>query len=536
MRRDVRLATLRAPGDAGRREIARVNLAHLFLRIARRDPVAPAVGLGAGTLWTYRELVERAQRLAGGLTGALGCTPGDRVAIVMENRPEYLEIELAAWWAGLAIVPINAKLHPRELAWILGHSEPRVAFVSTKLAPAVAEAGAPPGCKVVEVAGVEHRRLAAADGPPMAEVGPDALAWLFYTSGTTGRPKGAMITHRNLRAMSYAYHIDVDEVEPRSALLHAAPLSHGSGCYVSPHAAVGSCHVVPESGGFDEAELFELWRAWRRVHLFAAPTMVKRLVRHARAHGLPGEGLATIVYGGAPMYLADLEEAHAVLGFRLAQLYGQGESPMCITALSRREHAAAAAAGRSDILQSAGTAQTVVEVRIADEEGRTLPPGEVGEVLARGDSVVPGYWRDPEASRRTMGDGWLRTGDLGSLDAAGYLTLKDRSKDLIISGGVNIYPREVEEALLAHPAVREVSVVGLPDPEWGEQVVACVVAEPGTTAEELEAHCLRQIARFKRPKRWVFLEALPKSAYGKILKRELRERLLAPGPPTRGSS
>lgn len=511
-----------------------MNLAHLFARIARRDPDAPAVGLGARPLWTYRELVERAARLAAGLTGAVGCRPGDRVAIVMENRPEYLEIELAAWWAGLAIVPINAKLHPKELAWILGHAEPRIVFVSAKLAAAVDEADAPAGCRPVEVATAEYRRLVATDGLPMAEVGPDALAWLFYTSGTTGRPKGAMITHRNLRAMSYAYHIDVDEVAPRSALLHAAPLSHGSGCYVSPHAAVGSCNVVPESGGFDEAEIFELWRAWERVHLFAAPTMVKRLVRHARAHGLSGEGLSTIVYGGAPMYLADLEEAHATFGFRLAQLYGQGESPMCITALSKREHEAAAQAGRSDILQSAGTPQVVCEVIVADAEGRALPPGEVGEVLVRGDSVVPGYWRDPEASRRTMGDGWLRTGDLGSFDAAGYLTLKDRSKDLIISGGANIYPREVEEALLTHPAVKEVSVLGLPDPEWGEQVVACVVAEPGTRAEELDAHCLREIARFKRPKRYVFLDALPKSAYGKILKRELRERLLAGEPPAGG--
>ncbi len=513
-----------------------MNLAHLFVRIARRDPEAPAVGLGAATLWTYRQLVDRAQRLATSLAGRLDCPPGERIAIVMENRPEYLEIELAAWWAGLAVVPINAKLHPKELAWILGHAEPKVAFVSPALAAAVAEGGPPPGCRVIEVGSLDYRSLFGEAGLPMVEVAPDTLAWLFYTSGTTGRPKGAMITHRNLRAMSYAYHIDVDEVAPRSALLHAAPLSHGSGCYVSPHAAVGSCQVVPESGGFDEAELFELARAWQRVHLFAAPTMVKRLVRHAAAHGLSGEGISTIVYGGAPMYLADLEEAHRVLGFKLAQLYGQGESPMCITALSKREHEAAARAGRSDILRSAGTPQVVVEVRIANDEGRTLPEGEIGEVLVRGDSVVPGYWRDPEATRKTMGDGWLRTGDLGRMDAAGYLTLEDRSKDLIISGGANIYPREVEEVLLTHPKVKEVSVVGLPDPEWGEQVVACVVAEPGTTAQELDAHCLANIARFKRPKRYLFLDALPKSAYGKILKRELRAQLLARDDPPSGDA
>jgi len=508
------------------REGPSVNLAHFFLRNARRDPEAPAVALGARTLWTYRELVERAARLAAGLRGRLGCRDGDRVAIVMENRPEYLEIELAAWWVGLAIVPINAKLHPKELGWILGNAEPRVCFASAKLAPAVAEGGVPPGCSPIEVPSADYAALFAAEPHPLLPVEPDRLAWLFYTSGTTGRPKGAMITHRNLRAMSYAYHVDVDEVAPRSVLLHAAPLSHGSGCYVSPHAAVGSCHLVPESAGFDEAEVVELCRVWERVHMFAAPTMVNRLVRRVREHGPEPVGLSTIVYGGAPMYLADLEEAHRVLGFKLAQLYGQGESPMCITALSKREHAAAARAGRSDILQSAGTPQLVCEVIVADEDGRALPPGEVGEVLVRGDSVVPGYWRNPEATAATMGTGWLKTGDLGSFDPAGYLTLKDRSKDLIISGGANIYPREVEEVLLTHPKVREVSVVGLPDPEWGEQVVACVVAEPGTRAEELDAHCLAQIARFKRPKRYVFLEALPKSAYGKILKRELRERLL----------
>lgn len=502
-----------------------MNLALFFLRIARRDPEAPAVALGARPLWSYAQLVERAARLAAGLRARLGCRDGDRVAIVMENRPEYLEIELAAWWAGLAIVPINAKLHPMELGWILENAEPRVCFASSELAPALAQGGLPPGCRAIEVGSAEYAALFAQEPLALTPVEPDRLAWLFYTSGTTGRPKGAMITHRNLRAMTYAYHVDVDEVAPRSALLHAAPLSHGSGCYVSPHAAVGSCHVVPESARFDEAEVVELCRAWPRVHMFAAPTMVNRIVRQVRDRGPEPTGLATIVYGGAPMYLADLEEAHRVLGFRLAQLYGQGESPMCITALSKREHEVAAKAGRSDILQSAGTAQLVCEVIVADEEGRPLPPGEVGEVLVRGDSVVPGYWRNPEATAATMGTGWLKTGDVGSFDAAGYLTLKDRSKDLIISGGANIYPREVEEALLTHPKVKEVSVVGLPDREWGEQVVACVVAEPGTTAEELDAHCLQRIARFKRPKRWVFLDALPKSAYGKILKRELRDRL-----------
>ncbi|MDX6750776.1 AMP-binding protein [Geminicoccaceae bacterium 1502E] len=504
-----------------------MNVAHFFARAARLHPNEPALALGGTTLAGWAELVLRASRLAGGLRGRLGLAEGDRVAIFMENRPDYVEAMLAAWWAGLAPVPVNARLHPAEFAWILEDSGAALCVSSPASSAAVAEAaaGMPALRHVLEAGSAEWRRLLEAEPLALAEAGPDAMAWLFYTSGTTGRPKGAMITHRNLRAMTCGYLIDVDPVEPGSALLHAAPLSHGSGLYMVPHAAMGSAQVIPESGGFDAGEVFSMIAAHPRAHMFAAPTMIKRLTRHAMLEAPDLANLATLVYGGAPMYLADLEAAHDVFGFRLAQLYGQGESPMCITALDKRGHEEAVRAGRSDRLQSAGTAQLVVELRIGDEEGRALPPGQAGEIMVRGDSVVPGYWRNAEATSRTMGGGWLRTGDMGVLDEAGFLTLKDRSKDLIISGGSNIYPREVEEVLLCHPKVREVSVVGLPDLEWGERVVACVVAEAGTSEEELDALCRARIARFKRPRTYVFLETLPKSNYGKILKRELRELL-----------
>ncbi len=504
-----------------------MNVAHLFERTASRDAEAPAVALGRSILLTYGALAHRAARLAGALRGRLGLAAGDRVALLSANRAEYVEALLGGWWAGLAVVPVNAKLHPQELAFILGDSGARLALVSPELAPALgALAGTLPDLEqVIELGSGEYRRFLDADPRPMEATDGDAMAWLFYTSGTTGRPKGAMITHKNLRAMTYGYLIDVDEVGPRETILHAAPMSHGSGLYIVPHAAAGSCQVVPESGGFDEAEVFRLIEAHEDVHMFAAPTMVQRLVRHARGQEPDVSNLRTIVYGGAPMYLADLEAAHEAFGYRLAQLYGQGESPMCITALSRRQHRAAAEAGRRDRLQSVGTPQLVCELRIGDADGRPLPVGEAGEVMCRGDAVVPGYWRNPEATAATMGDGWLRTGDIGVLDGDGYLTLKDRSKDLVISGGANIYPREVEEALLAHPDVREVSVIGLADREWGERVVACVVAAPGTLSATLDAWCLERIARFKRPKEYVFLDALPKSSYGKILKRELRDRL-----------
>jgi long-chain acyl-CoA synthetase len=231
------------------------------------------------------------------------------------------------------------------------------------------------------------------------------------------------------------------------------------------------------------------------------------------------------------MYLADIEAALAHFGQRFVQIYGQGESPMTITFLSRADHADAGHPRHRERLASVGRAQAGVEVRIVDESGRTLPPGEIGEVVVRGDVVMSGYWRNADATASTLRDGWLWTGDLGELDADGYLTLKDRSKDLVISGGTNIYPREVEEALLTHPDVAEVSVVGEPDPRWGERVVAFVRRRPGSSVDEaaLDAHCLGMIARFKRPKRYLFVDALPKNNNGKVLKTELRRMLAQAG-------
>jgi long-chain acyl-CoA synthetase len=360
---------------------------------------------------------------------------------------------------------------------------------------------------------------------------PEDVAWLFYTSGTTGRPKGAMLTHRNLLAMTLSYFADVDRIGPADAILHAAPMSHGSGCYILPHAARGACQVIPASGGFDPAEIVALLRHWRGVTMFAAPTMVKRLAEHPAAAASDHPGLKTIVYGGGPMYRADLDRASAVLGDRLAQIYGQGESPMCITALDKAAHAERGHPRHDARLASVGRAQAVVEVIVADDADRPLPPGAPGEVLVRGDSVMAGYWRDPEASARTLRGGWLHTGDIGVLDEDGFLTLRDRSKDLIIAGGANIYPREVEEVLLRHPAVAEAAVVGAPDAAWGERVVAFVVARPGVPCDPaaLDAFCLAQIARFKRPRAYHLVEALPKNSYGKVLKTELRARLAAAG-------
>ncbi|MCD6665176.1 MAG: AMP-binding protein, partial [Hydrogenophaga sp.] len=287
------------------------------------------------------------------------------------------------------------------------------------------------------------------------------------------------------------------------------------------------------SGGFDAAELFELGRALGPLSLFAAPTIVKRIVDEAEAQGLTpeqcGQSFKTIVYGGAPMYAADIRRALRTMGPRFVQIYGQGESPMTGTALSRAHLADTVHPRHEARIASVGVAQTPVRIRVAGPDGQSLPAGEVGEVLIQGDSVMAGYWRNPEATQAAIRDGWLWTGDMGALDADGFLTLKDRSKDLIISGGSNIYPREVEEVLLHAPGVAEVAVVGAPDPEWGEIVVAFVVPQPGAAldAQTLDTFCLDQIARFKRPKRYELVEALPKNNYGKVLKTVLREQVQA---------
>ncbi len=504
-----------------------MNLAQHLARAARVYPDRPALALGSRVIATWAEMETRVARLAGALRQRFGLSPGDRVAFVMQNTPLYAEAFYACWHAGLAALPINAKLHMRELAYIFDHSGARLILATPDLAQIVAGArdDAKSTATILDVGSREFARLFDHDPIARADTAPDDLAWLFYTSGTTGRPKGAMLSHRNLLAMTTSYFIDIDPPQSGGAIVHAAPMSHGSGCYMIPHVAIASTQVIPESGHFDPAEIFDLIRAWPHVSMFAAPTMVKRLVEHDSAASAAIDNLRTIIYGGAPMYLADIKTAIRRIGFKLAQLYGQGESPMTITAMSRTMLKEAYERGDDARLASAGVPQTVVDVRVVDPEDRDVPAGAVGEILARGDSVMTGYWRNPEASAETLRGGWLHTGDMGAFDEHGFLTLKDRSKDLIISGGSNIYPREVEEVLLGHDGVAEVSVIGAPDAEWGEKVVAFVVLrrDGAVSAEALDRRCLDNIARFKRPKEYRFVDHLPKNNYGKILKTELRE-------------
>jgi long-chain acyl-CoA synthetase len=507
-----------------------MTLAPLLLRQARLQGERPAILHGTAPWASYAEWAARSAGLAQRFRSA-GVAPGDRVLLFMRNHPRYLELLWGAWWAGLVVVPVNARLHPAEVEWIIGDAGARWAFVTKDVAPSLL-AGAE---RQVDVESDEADALLAPVHDPFAvppsERDAGDLAWLFYTSGTTGRPKGVMITHRNLMTMGLTYFVDVDAVTPDDAIVYAAPMSHGCGIYAIPHLMAGARHVVPQSGGVDPAELFALGNAVAPLSTFAAPTIVNRLVEHAATHGMSPHDAArafkTIVFGGAPMYVADLQRALAVMGPRFVQIYGQGETPMVATALSRRQLADADHPRHVERLASVGVAQTPVQVLVAGDNGKPVPNGAVGEVLVRGDTVMAGYWGNAAATAAAIRDGWLHTGDVGSLDDDGFLTLKDRSKDLIISGGSNIYPREVEEVLLTAPGVGEVAVVGTPDPEWGEAVVAFVVAQAGQSLDvaALDAHCLARIARFKRPKRYVVVDALPKNNYGKVLKTELRAAL-----------
>ena len=500
-----------------------MNIAAHMIRSGLGHRRAPAVAQGKTVLWSYGELAKRVAAIAAALTQRHGLTPGDRIALMLFNCPEYLELLYAAWHAGLVVVPINAKLHRNEFEYILNNSGARLCFSSPELNDIAESLIDDTLTAVIEVGSEEYNQLLQAQPARIVPRLPEDPAWLFYTSGTTGVPKGATLSHRNLLAMCHCYFADVDPVSPWSAILHAAPMSHGSGLYGLAYVMQAGCHVLPEKG-FDSAEVYDLIGHWPGIAFFAAPTMVRRLLD--QDPGTDTGNLKAIIYGGGPMYVEDSREALRRFGPKLTQLYGQGESPMTITALSAQVHADSQHPRWLERLASVGVPQSSVEVRVVDENDASLLTGEVGEVLVRGDSVMLGYWQDPKATAETLRGGWLHTGDCGMLDEEGFLTLKDRAKDLIISGGSNIYPREVEEVLLRHSGVSEVAVIGRPDREWGEVVVAYVVTGQGSTVSvsELDSLCTENMARFKRPKDYRFVDALPKNNYGKIVKRELREQ------------
>ncbi len=503
-----------------------MNLAALLFDVARRLPRQPAVSDERHS-WNYGEFADRVARLAGGLR-ARGLDPGDRVLLSLENCGEFFEQLFGCWAAGLCAVPANARLHPREVEYIAENSGARLLIAT----PGLAEVLAPLAGAVDSLGEVISTRTAAYDSlltsasPLRPEPGtPTDRAWLFYTSGTTGRPKGAVLSHRNLLFMSQCYYADIDIIDEQDTHVLAAPVSHGAGLYALAFVLKGAHQLVLPH--FDVADILEVIRRHPRVSMFAAPTMLTRLAYAPEVASADLANLKTIYYGGGPMYVADLEKALQLFGPRLYQLYGQGESPMTITGLSKRLHADTGDPRWRERLGSCGVPRTGVLVRVVDDNDDEVMPGEIGEVTTRSDCVMEGYWENPAANAETLRGGWLHTGDLGSMDDDGFLTLRDRSKDMIISGGSNIYPREIEEVLLRHPDLVEAAVVGRPHPDWGEEVVAFVVTKPGAQVERatLDRLCLDHIARFKRPRQYRFVDSLPKNNYGKVLKTELRNLL-----------
>ncbi|WFM73299.1 AMP-binding protein [Halomonas sp. CKK8] len=488
-------------------------------------PERTAVQVGFSVIHTYASLDEKARRLGAFLQKKKGLEAGDRIALLLPNSYEYIELLCGIWYAGMVAVPINHKLTVSEVQYILSDSGARVVFTNqTDVADLLED---------VETlsSAVPHWELQDALERHCYRDSRDP-AWIFYTSGTTGKPKGATLTHLNLASMASGYLIGIEPVSESHKLIHFAPMSHGSGLYLVPFLMAGGANLIPDPVKFTPENFVATVNAYERISMFLAPTMVRRVLDYLAANNQPltVENIATITYGGGPMYAKDLNEALDVFGYRLVQIYGQGESPMTITYLSREQHRALKEKitkidEESTPLLPVGHPHPQLEVAIRGEQSSFLPTGQDGEVCVRGDTVMQGYWGKEEASRNALADGWLHTGDVGHLDENGFLYLTDRLKDVIISGGTNIYPREVEEILLKFTGVREVSVVGRRDADWGEVVVAFVVASREVSEGDLDRFCLENMARFKRPKEYVFMDDLPKNAYGKILKTELRKLL-----------
>jgi acyl-CoA synthetase (AMP-forming)/AMP-acid ligase II len=506
-----------------------VNVGTFLTRAARQRPEVPAVRWGPTSL-SYRQMADRALRLAAAL-GDRGVQRGDRIGILQQNRPELLETLFAGFLGGLVVVPINARLHPQEVGWILGHAGASALVHGEEFNDGLS--GAELDERVLRVSirptrGEEDYEGMIASAEPLpgpAEVDAGDLAWLFYTSGTTGRPKGVMWSHRTVRLGAMSLLADVVDLRPEDVVLHAAPLTHGSGSVAVAAIARGATNVILDAASFDPAAMADLIElAGVTVVAFLAPTQIVRMVRELDPDRLRGSSLRAICYGGGPMFTEDLEEAVRRFGPIWVQVFGQGESPMTITVLRAEDHRRFLATG-DPRLASAGVPRTDVEVRVADRDDRGLPPGEVGEIQVRGDIVMLGYWNDPLATEEALRGGWLHTGDLGAFDAFGYLSVLDRAKDMIVTGGQNVYPREVEDVILAHPGVSGAAVFGVPDDYWGEAVHAVVVPAPGAapTERQIVEHCRSHLAGFKAPKTVEFVGALPTNAAGKVLKRELRD-------------
>ncbi len=514
-----------------------MNLAHVLRKNARRQ--GEAAGLVQGERrWTWAELDTRVDAMAAALA-ARGVAKGDRVLVQSRNCHQLFESMFVCFRLGAVWVPTNYRQTPAEVAYLAGASGAR-ALICGGVFPdhaAAIRAASPDLDVVVEIDGStfgeDYDGLAAAyrgQAAPVAAVEHDDPCWFFFTSGTTGRPKAAVLTHGQMAFVITNHLCDLmPGTTEADASLVVAPLSHGAGIHQLAQVAAGATTVLTAGERLDPEEVWSLVARWRVSNMFTVPTIVKILTEHPAVDRHDHSSLRHVIYAGAPMYREDQKRALKALGPVLVQYFGLGEVTGNITVLPPRLHAVEDGPGVK--VGTCGLERTGMQVDIQDPEGRSLAPGETGEICVCGPAVFAGYYDNPKANEAAFRDGWFRTGDLGHLDAEGFLFITGRASDMYISGGSNVYPRETEEKLLKHPAIAEAAILGVPDATWGEVGVAVCVARPGETVDEaaLIAWLSAEVARYKLPKRIFFWDELPKSGYGKITKRAIREGLEARG-------
>jgi len=496
------------------------NIAHFLTRNARRIGAEPAV-IEGGQVTGWRTLDARVSALGLALREECGVGFGDRVLVQAVNSRACIEVQLACFRLGAVWCPCNFRLTPGEVA-AQGRVAGAVAMVCGEgfagHVAAAREAG------ITRVIGTEYEALIAPRlGRDLAnaDVARDDPCWLFFTSGSTGRPKGVVLTQGQL-TFTILNHLNdlLPGLTHRDRSLVVAPLSHGAGMHALVQLAAGAASVILP-GPFEPAAAWAAVERYGITNLFAVPTIVKRLVENPRAGR---SSLRAIIYAGAPMYKEDQRVALERLGPVLVQYYGLGEVTGAITVLRAEDHGPAREG-------SCGVERTGMEVRIAGDDGRALGPGESGEVCVAGPAVCAGYWQDAAANAAAFRDGWFRTGDIGHMDAEGYLYLTGRRSDMFITGGTNVHPREVEEILLTHPDIAEVAVIGVPDRDLGEVGWAVVVVRgAGTgTGERFGDWLDGRVARFKIPRRFIMVTEIPKSGYGKVTRALVRELLQGMG-------
>ncbi|CAB3745574.1 Long-chain-fatty-acid--CoA ligase [Paraburkholderia sediminicola] len=507
-----------------------MHLAHFVYRSARNHPERP-LWITPDVTISYADGVRRINSIAHSLHARL--QQRDRVAIISTNRFEAFEVYLAALAAGMTATPLNPKLHVDEISLTLADSGASALVFSPEFANAVEtlRASHPEISQWIcmercEGAGFYGDLLEGeGDAPPAVTIDPDDTAWLFYTSGTTGRPKGVMETHRNLVSMVQQLRLGIlQDADENDRMIHFAPIAHATASVGLVHLSVGAAQVFPGLSRFDPPKVLEAIERFSATASFMAPTMVQMLLQSPDIGRYSVRSLKNVLCSGAPMYAEVLRRAIEVFGPVFCQSYGQSEAPaQCGMHKSEYNPASPQMLER---IGSVGREYPGVIMRIVDEQGNEVGSNVAGEITVRGDVVTPGYWRRREATDEVLKAGWLHTGDVGYRDDHGYIYITDRVKDMIISGGSNIYPREVEEILLQHEAIVEACVVGVPDEVWGEAVKAVVVlrAGPGVTEEDVIEFCRTRLASYKKPKSVDFVDHLPKNAYGKVLKKDVKAR------------